>query len=114
MTPEEFLRRMDNGERFSEEELESIIWGGIDDTNSSIDFYQADEIEGASGRWQKLMTKVLCFGDRFFAIDYEQGLTEYQENSYEYQPYEVTKKEIMVVQTKWITVQPKVEDEKHV
>lgn len=114
MTPEEFLKRMDNGEHFSEEELESIIWEGIDDTNSPIDFYEEDKIEGDSGRWQKLITKVFCFGDRFFAIDYEQGLTEYQENSYEYQPYEVTKKEVMILQTKWIAVPPKVEDEKHV
>lgn len=48
------------------------------------------------------MTTIFKVSNRFFAIDWEQGLTECQENFYNEQPYEVIKKEKVVTVTEWV------------
>ena len=89
----DFLERFDTEHIFSEEEIENM-------------FYDLEEYEEHSydkGRWTMPMTTIFRVGDRFIGVDWEAGLTEYQENSYENQPYEVFPKQEQVVVTRWYT-----------
>ena len=63
-----------------------------------------DEISGDDLRWVKPMTSIIKIRDKYFAIDWFKGLTEYQENEIDDQPYEVKKVEKMVPVTEWIPV----------
>lgn len=68
---------------FNEEELCQMVFNDYDG------FEVIDTIEGTVGRWTRHMTTILKSGDKFYAIEWEQGLTEYQENEFYFQPYEV-------------------------
>lgn len=63
-----------------------------------------DEISGDDLRWVKPMTSIIKIRDKYFAIDWFKGLTEYQENEIDDQPYEVKKVEKMVPVTEWVPV----------
>lgn len=76
----EFLDKYDSGAKFTEQEIRDAIW----------DFHQVEEIEHGHRRWTESMTTIVQVADRFFKIDWERGLTEYQENEYWDQPVEVT------------------------
>lgn len=76
-------------EELTEEELKTLVWD-----------YQVDIQEGDSGRWTKSMRSIVELCDELYSIDYEQGLTECQENEYPYQPVKVKRVEL----TKTITV----------
>jgi hypothetical protein len=53
-----------------------------------------DTISGENRRWSAMQTVVLRIGNRYFTVDYDEGLTESQENSYyEQVAVEVIKKE---------------------
>ena len=56
--------------------------------------------DGENGRWQKYMETIIEVDGRYFQINWSQGLTEYQENSYPNQPYEVFKHTKEVTTTK--------------
>lgn len=75
----EFLEKYDSGAKFSEQEISDAIW----------DFYQVEEIEHGHRRWTADMTTIVQVADRYFKINWERGLTEYQENCYYNQPVEV-------------------------
>lgn len=96
MTEQDFLERFDKGKTFSEHELKDICF----------EFEQADEIEGGSGRWNAHMETVVKAGARFFSINWERGLTECQENYWQYQPVEVDKHvyQKTITVTEWIPV----------
>lgn len=76
-------------EDLTEEELKTLVWE-----------YQVDIQEKDSGRWTKHMRSIVELCGDLYSINFEQGLTEYQENEYPYQPVKVKKVEI----TKTITV----------
>ena len=61
-----------------------------------------DEISGDDLRWVKPMTSIIKIRDKYFAIDWFKGLTEYQKNEIDDQPYEVKKVEKMVPVTEWV------------
>lgn len=86
------LNRIDNGEAIEEKYLEELVDG-----------FEIETIKGDIGRWTMHMTTIIQLGDRTFAINWERGLTEMQENSYMDQPYEVEKvaQEKVVVVTEW-------------
>ena len=93
-----FLERFDRKETFDEWERQMMAWGEVGS--------EVDQIENDSGRWTTCMTTVFEIGGRYFAIDWDRGLTERQENEYWNQPYEVTKlryEKTMVV-TEWIPI----------
>ena len=48
------------------------------------------------------MTTIFKVANRFFAIDWEQGLTECQENFYNEQPYEVEPHDKVITITEWV------------
>ena len=93
MTEQEFLNKVNSGELFDEDELEKL---------ATENCWEIDRISNGKGRWEEYMTTIFKVSNRFFAIDWEQGLTECQENFYNEQPYEVIKKEKVVTVTEWV------------
>ena len=61
---------------------------------------------GENGRWTRPVTSIIEFGGRYFQIDWDEGLTEYQPNEFYDQPFEVKKESheeiITVTITNWI------------
>lgn len=80
-----------NGEELTEKELKYCAWGEVGE--------YIDEIEGYDHRWTKDMSAIFKIGDQLYRIDWEQGLTEYQENEYWEQPYKVRREEKIVTTT---------------
>lgn len=74
--------KIDKNIDLTEEELKNIIWR-----------YEVETSYGENRRWTRSVSSVVKMCDRFFMVDWEEGLTEYQENEYWDQPYEVEKKE---------------------
>lgn len=85
-----------NGEKLTEQEIKELTWD-----------YEIEREEGDHGRWTRYVTSIVKLCDKHFAIDWEQGLTEYQENEYYNQPYEVVKHtyEKTITVTEWIAVE---------
>lgn len=77
---ETFCSRYDAGDRFAEYELKYMAY----DCSKEV-----EEIEGDSHRWSKDMTTIFECDGRFFQIDWNSGLTEYQEDEFFSQPEEV-------------------------
>ena len=82
MTDQEFLERFDKGEKFSERELDSLRW----------EFNEVETIYGDNRRWSRSAQTIFEVQGRLFALDWEEGLTENQENEFFNQPYEVEKR----------------------
>ena len=60
--------------------------------------------KGDRGRWSITTQSIIELRDKCFAIDWEKGATEMQENEFYNQPYEVKKVEKMVPVTEWVPV----------
>ena len=101
MDTKEFIAKFDNKERFTEEELRKIVWDGID--GDEYNFIKTEE--GKDLRWERPMTEIFQVNDRYFAIPWMKGLTEYQENFYNYQPYEVRPVEKAIIITEYVAVE---------
>ena len=86
-----FLKKFDNKEKFTEEELRELIFGG----------YEVDLIVGENLRWNRYVTSIIEINDRFFAIEWSQGLTELQLNEFDEQPYEVKMIEKQIIVKDW-------------
>lgn len=63
-----------------------------------------DVIEGDSSRWTQHMTTIFKMNDKLYALEWERGLTEYQENEFYDQPYEVKETKKMVEVTDYVPV----------
>lgn len=89
---EELLERLYNGEReFTEEERADFVW-------------ETDRIgkdQGQEGRWTRFVTVYFKYKGKYFGISYEEGLTEYQENSFDYNPFEVKPYEETITITRY-------------
>ena len=73
------LNKFDKGEQFTEKELRDIRWS----------FKEIDTSYGENRRWSRSARTILEIGDRYFALDWEEGLTEYQEDEFYNQPIEL-------------------------
>lgn len=71
------LRKIDSGEELTEYELDELRYG--------------DRIKEDEGRWTRTVTSIFELCGRYFALEWEEGLTEMQENEFNNQPYEVEK-----------------------
>ena len=88
----EVVRKIKAKEEFDEEELQNLRWY----------FGEFDEVYGDNRRWTRSVTTIFKFGDNIFvALEWEEGLTEYQPNEYYEQPYFVYPKEEYIVVTNW-------------
>lgn len=76
---EEIYKKLQNKEKLSEKEIESLLW----------DSKQVYEEAGDDHRWQRGMFTVVKVENKFYGICWMKGLTENQENSYYDQPFEV-------------------------
>ena len=82
--------RLIKKEHLSEHEIRTLL----------NDFEQDNlRIEGDSFRWTQSISSIVKIKDKYFEIDWDAALTEYQENFYPYQPFEVEPKvETKVIQ----------------
>lgn len=91
------LGKLREGIKLSSREIEDMLW-------ENEEVYRE---EGEDGRWSRTITSVLKLEDEsLWAVNWEFGLTELQENDFWEQPYEVTleKKEVVVVETSIVPI----------
>lgn len=91
---QDFLERYDSGYKFAEFELNEL----------RFELQEVETTFDEPRRWIRTATTIFLVADRYFALEWENGLTEMQENQFYNQPYEVTKKEYAktVIVTEWI------------
>ena len=70
---EELIRKIDNHENLSSQDY----W-------EMIDNYSIYSDEGEDGRWTRFMYNLVKLGDRYFEINWQKGLTEMQEDCFDY------------------------------
>lgn len=75
------VQKIDNKEPLPEKELQTLVWQ-----------YDIDTQTGENRRWTRTNTTIVKLLDRFFSIEWEEGLTECQENEFFEQPIEVQKR----------------------
>lgn len=77
----------------------NMAWQGDEITLDGIDgkFVVADRIEGDSGRWTQVISVVILSPSaHLYRFEYEEGLTEYQEDDYDGNLVEVTAEKRLV------------------
>lgn len=92
MTEQEFLEKFDKGEIFSERELNSLRW----------ELNEVETIYGENRRWSRSAQTIFEVSGRLFALDWENGLTESQEDEFFDQPYEVEKRTKTIVVNEYV------------
>lgn len=90
----EVVEKLKSGDRLSERELATLVCDGA-----------IDEIEGDSGRWTQYIKTIIDIDGDLWAIDWNRGLTECQENEFYDQPYRVVKQERQVVIAEYVAVE---------
>ena len=76
---------------FSENELAQIAFGYYDGAEI------VDRIEGECDRWTQNITTIFKYENKLYALDWYRALTEYQEDEFYNQPYEVKKVKKMYI-----------------
>ena len=96
MEEKELLEKIENGEELTEGELSDLVWD-----------YEFERKDIDKGRWVTYVKTIVKLCDRYFAIEWEEGLTELQENGFFEQPYEVKKVECekVVKVTEWVGIE---------
>lgn len=92
---EELLKKLDSKERLTESEIIEVLE------------YEVESEYGDNRRWSRSVATISQIGDRYFSTNWEEGLTESQENEYYEQPVEVQKKtyEKTITVTEWVPVE---------
>jgi hypothetical protein len=83
------FKKIEDKENLTEQELLELV------------DYEFDREEGDSGRWTQNISSYIKndINGKLYCINWECGLTEYQENEFYQQPYEVVKKERVITET---------------
>lgn len=97
---------------YYEENFETIMYDAIvsgqaikeEEIRCLIGEYEVESEEGEEYRWTRAITTIVKLKDKHFAIQWNRGLTENQENEYSKQPYEVTEKEKVIAVKYWSEV----------
>lgn len=87
------LSKIDSGESLTSNELSKLVYD-----------YDIDTQEGDDGRWVRSMYTVVELSGRHFGISWFKGLTEYQDNEFDFQPEEVERHEKMITVTEWLPI----------
>lgn len=71
-----------NGEILTAKEVKDIVY-----EDANLEYRIVDRISEGYGRWTEYMTTVFELFDngKFYALNWDRGLTEYQENSFDAQ-----------------------------
>lgn len=88
----ELEEKIYNGEYLTEKELRTAV-------------FECDEVTteyGENRRWSRSVSTIIKIKDKLFCIDWEQGLTECQDNYFEEQPYEVEEVEHTIVVKEYV------------
>lgn len=98
---EELLKKIDSKKELTESEIREILGCEIESEY------------GDNRRWSRSVTTISQIGDRYFSTDWEEGLTEYQQNEYYEQPVEVEKVtyEKTIIVTEWKEIKKDIESE---
>ena len=91
----ELLAKIDNKEKLTESEISDLVY----ECECEVKY-------GQNRRWSRSATTISKLGDRYFRIEWENGLTENQPNEFYNQPVEVELKEYeKIVKVKeWIPI----------
>jgi hypothetical protein len=76
------LKKIDSEEELTSDELSELVYG-----------YDVETNYDDNRRWTRTAHTIVKLADRYFEIEWEEGLTEYQENEFLEQPVEVVKHE---------------------
>ena len=87
------LSKIDSGEPLTSGELSRLVYD-----------YDIDTQEGDDGRWVRGMYTVVELGGRQIGNEQNKGLTEYQDDEFDYQPEEVEKHEKVITVTEWLLI----------
>ena len=91
----ETVNKLKSGEKLSEREIKTLVYDGI----------EVDEVEGSSGRWTQHIKTIIDIDGELWAIDWNRGLTECQENEFYDQPYRVVKREKQIIVAEYVAVE---------
>lgn len=79
---DDILKAIDAGEELSEKVLQDLA------------YYQSiEDTYGENRRWSRWVRSIIDLNGRYFAIEWDEGLTEMQPDEFYEQPYEVELKE---------------------
>lgn len=106
-----FLKKYDAGEEFSEEELQKLVSFSYYASKRGCFYKELPSDE--DGRWTRSIITLFEFNGRYFAVSWDKGLTECQEHEYRWQPDEVFLEETQVVKT-LVTVRNKKDGQTYV
>ena len=100
--PQYYLSKIDAKESLTEEECLNMAY-----------YFDIENEYGENRRWSRWVRTICKLNDRYFAVEWDQGLTELQDDSCFDQPYEVQLHEYdKVIRVKeWIPIFPKEEAE---
>lgn len=89
------VEKIDKNEELTGKELRELVWG------------YSDEVDrGENRRWSCTVLNLWTYNGRSFIIEWDNGLTEYQDDVFHKQPYEVkvveSKKMVEVIHTEYI------------
>lgn len=88
------------GKKLDEYELKCLAYG-----DGGLGEYEwVDEVGYDSGRWSQGMETIFKIGNDLWAVPWQRGLTECQENEFWDQPYRVVKKTRVVTETYYETL----------
>jgi len=102
MTREEFEDKLYNKD-FTEQELFDLKWFDLD---MEEDIYNdlksiTEEVDSDFDRWTAPASFIFSYKGEYFRLDYDKGLTELQEDYFNYQPVKVKKVEKTITITEW-------------
>lgn len=86
------------GEKLTSREVKDIIYD-----DAALEYAIIEEISNGHGRWVEYMTTIIELWDTgtYYALDWNRGLTEYQDNEFETQTATpVEKKEVITYE--WV------------
>lgn len=96
LNEEEMYDLLISNHKFTERELKDIVYGNL---------FCYDKQEFGSGRWTQRMLYIMKVSDKLFAILWDKGLTESQEDEFCYQPYEVICQKKVITMKDYVKVE---------
>ena len=104
MEIEEFESKLKN-KTFTEEELQELVQDYLfTNQGDKIEYEIVNTIyDDELNRWSRNAQTIIKYKNKYYSILWEEGLTEYQDNGFYEQPYEVIKKTKVIEQDYWIS-----------